>query len=313
MTIFDDLSPEAKHLLRAAKGGDEATSDDVAASISRYRQSRTAGTSRHGESFTYGRPRRLTPWALVAAAVTATVGAYATVGTSLGLPLPEWWPEFTAWSGDTTSAERSEGARKPNPAKPTPPRDPAFEPVAAAPADTKVAVAMVTDGEASTSHVSPEASAVWDASSSPSDPAPTIPPVRDPTALERPERPAPHKVLPSSSHAKPDATASVAATPNAALTNHANPPSALTREVQTLTAARDALNANDCSAALRHLNTHRVEFPKGVLSEERRALTAICECRTGVGSTSAQAFVAQRPESPLTRRVTKECNLPARP
>lgn len=80
-----------------------------------------------------------------------------------------------------------------------------------------------------------------------------------------------------------------------------------------LTAARDALNSNECPTALRHLSTHRLEFPKGVLSEERQALTAICECRTGAGFSSAQKFVAQRAESPLTRRVTKECKLSSRP
>lgn len=273
MTILDDLSPEAKHLLRAAKGGDDATSDDVDASISRYRQGRSAPTSLKSESLIYHNPRRVMPWALVAAAFTATVGAYATVGSSLGLPLPEWWPELTAWSGDTTSAERSEGnpSSNPNPPKSTPPRDNAFAP----------AVAHTVREE----------------------PAP----LGDATATPPVEQRAPR-------------TTSLASTTPALIqprttTAPVEPSSesALTREVQMLTAARDALNTNDCATALRHLSVHRLAFPKGVLSEERQALTVICECRTGAGKASAQTFVAQRAESPLTRRVARECDLSPRP
>lgn len=308
MTLFDDLSPQAKHLLRAAKGGDDATPADVEASVSRYRQSRAARTSNKSEAFTYGRPRRVTPWAFVAAAFTATVGAYATVGSSLGLPLPEWWPEFTAWSADTTSAERSEGPPNANTPKPSPARNHALELASPAPADTNPVdeVTVVDSNQTPTHQVSPALLDAHSSSALSNTPGATA-------ATLTVERRTQARSLALGPNAQSESTASATAAPSQASTSNVHSPSALAREVQMLTAARDALNSNECPTALRHLSTHRLEFPKGVLSEERQALTAICECRTGAGFSSAQKFVAQRAESPLTRRVTKECKLSSRP
>src|SRR5690606_30558476 len=107
MTSSEDLSREAKHLLRQAKGADRATRSEVAASVQRFRSFRST------QARQLRAPRRATPWAVFIAVLSGTLGAYAMVGQSLDLPIPDWWPEFAPMPArNDATAERSIKARQ---------------------------------------------------------------------------------------------------------------------------------------------------------------------------------------------------------
>ncbi len=307
MTFPEDLSPEAKHLLRTARGGDRAQRSEVSASVQRFRQSRAEHRQPQRYGFFVSRnTRRATPWAIVAAILSGTLGAYATVGQSLGLPVPGWWPEFTAW----------------------------------APVDTATAPKLQSRGPQGRTKPEAQTATLGSVGHTATPNAVNAPPVFDETAPDAEHEAAPHEPvaapLPALVDGLPGNHASSSTpvggkVPSRATTTRAPlpdetraerapdavPPETpsvatsgpLAREVQVITAARDALNAGNYPLAKRHLDAHGLEFPKGSLSEERQALSAICECRTGGGSDAAHRYVSRRPETPLTRRVAKECGL----
>lgn len=321
MTSSDDLSPEAKHLLRAARGADRATPGQIEDAVRTFRATRrdAARSRTHATVFARG-VRRSTPWAVLAAILSGTLGAYATVGQSLGLPLPGWWPDFATWSQiDTAVPPSTAGYAAPRESRAgsgehTVRSLHSFEPGVppsehAAPSGSEAeplgARLSAPVGPLALDAESPAVALVTKASGSDS-----AQPTFNPTA----KLPATSKHLETSIDTPAPARAGrTSVVPSVTPTNEARAlegsigPLAL--EVETLTHARDALNAGDCPAARHHLDRHRLEFPRGVLSEERQALSAICECRTGAGSAAAELYVSRRAESPLTRRVAKECGI----
>lgn len=289
MTSSEDLSPQARQLLRQAKGADRATRLEVANSVQRFR---TVEMQRHAS-----RPsnwglgtRRGTPWAVLATILSGTLGAYATVGQSLGLPLPRWWQELVVLPAfDGAAAERAAASAEP--------KTNAAQSRALATAATPSAAAGVETTPGSSEAVLAPVGSKENSDSM----------VSNGTENMRLTRQAPSRAQPRQS----SASATASRTASAAIVPPDAPPAAgpLSQEVQTITAARDALNADDCSTALGHLEKHRLQFPKGALSEERQALSAICQCRQGRGSSVATAYVARHPSSPLGRRVAAECSL----
>lgn len=303
MTSSDDLSPEAKHLLRQAKGADGAKRSEVNASVQRFRSYRAIERAPQLRAT----PRRATPWAVFIAVLSGTLGAYATVGQSLGLPVPDWWPEFALMPAPSdATAERATGGQPTAvgvTASAAPPSD--------VPGSTEPSAASLVPGSSVSDDLgqSPEPAA-----------APTPNVTAAPSNLEG-ERWARAKALTSTRGVTaPTATPKPRTTvdavwpsqndgANVSLSPTVGP---LAREVQSITAARDALNAGNYALAQRHLTDHQQAFPSGALAEERRALSAICQCRQGQGTRAAEAYVARRPNSPLGRRVATECSLDVR-
>lgn len=331
MTSSDDLSPEAKHLLRAARGGDRATPGQIQDAVATFRAARRdAVRGRHRSLAPSRGVRRSTPWAVLVAILSGSLGAYATVGQSFGLPLPGWWPDFATWSQldtaaplpnpgresarDTRAGMREPAARAPRAsAAPVPlaelavPELPTIDPVEpvepAEPAERVGAVETRPNAPVGLPALGAERAGVAgvDTHSARATPSPGVRLSAKDRRIGLPPDAAEAEHAPGRNLA----TSPVPPTSAAGALDGTNGRLAL--EVETLTRARDALNAGDCAAARPHLDRHRLEFPRGALSEERQALTAICECRTGAGSAAAELYVSRRAESPLTRRVAKEC------
>lgn len=313
MTSSEDLSREAKLLLRQARGGDRTTRAEVSDSVERFRRINAPRVEL--QALRSGRPSasRATPWAVLAAILSGTLGAYATVGQSLGLPVPEWFPHVEALPllNDATATV--------NPGTPPLPQR----------RDDRLGRSQVSNGRASDEGVTRETSAAAQelgrvAESAHADvptvlhSAPESTPVPAPqVAVTTPARTNSRGLDTTLGHGKPSSAAAVSGdgpthdAPEAA-SSAATPAGTLALEVQTITAARDALAAGNCAAAIRHLDAHRLQFPRGALSEERQALSAICECRQGRGTASAEAYVGRRSGSPLARRVATECALETR-
>lgn len=292
MTTSEDLSPEAKHLLRQAKGADRATRSEVAGSVQRFRSSPVPRSWRPRAASPA--PRRVTPWAVLVAVLSGTLGAYATVGQSLGLPMPGWWPEFATLPAfiDITTGRSTAAIDDP--------LAPATAFVGSGEVPSVNTAAPVTVATPVNIAAPVAVGATADTTSiAPSEPA------GSPTSLPASARQPSSRALGERGSQAGNAER-VAASPAPAASSSltAGP---LAREVQIITAARDALNAGNCTVASSHLDAHRLQFPTGALSEERQALSAICQCRQGRGTSAAAAYVARRPNSPLARRVATEC------
>jgi hypothetical protein len=84
----------------------------------------------------------------------------------------------------------------------------------------------------------------------------------------------------------------------------------LEQELPLLKGAQEALRAGDLDRALSLLEAHAKRFPRGGLTEERRAAHAIVSCRRTPGAAAraeAEAFVHDLPSSPLVERVAEAC------
>lgn len=291
MTSTEDLSPEARQLLRQAKGADRATRSEVTSSVQRFRHA-NAYRPAWRQSRTVRSSRRATSWAVFVAILSGTLGAYATVGQSLGLPLPGWWPEFAllpAASDATAEQVRQANLRSEKAHVGEGRRGDMSRAAATSPSTNSAAFTSPTGAE-----ISPVKSSAAEPAPSPRTTTQPSMALRAASTQSSPSNTTPRAVSAST----PDVSRNPSAT--------AGP---LAQEVQTITAARDALNAGNCALAAHHLDTHRLQFPQGALSEERHALSAICQCRRGQGTTAAAVYVARRPNSPLARRVATECAL----
>ena len=68
----------------------------------------------------------------------------------------------------------------------------------------------------------------------------------------------------------------------------------------------EALRSSDTARALAHADEHAKKFPNGVLVEEREGGRAIARCMAGSRS-SADAFLAAHPRSPMRVRILAAC------
>jgi hypothetical protein len=84
---------------------------------------------------------------------------------------------------------------------------------------------------------------------------------------------------------------------------------ALAEESALLATARSSLASGDPKAALRALGDHATRFPRGVLSAERRALTAMALCADGRVAEGLATFPLpdEASDTPLSRRVRSAC------
>jgi len=81
-------------------------------------------------------------------------------------------------------------------------------------------------------------------------------------------------------------------------------------ELQALREARDDLRAGRPASAYRRLEDFNRESPRGMLAQERQALSAIALCQAQPGGEAqrrAAEFLRQSPESPLAARVKSAC------
>lgn len=86
---------------------------------------------------------------------------------------------------------------------------------------------------------------------------------------------------------------------------------ALAAEVELVTAAKTALDADDPEVALARLADHARRFPDGQLANERRGYRAIALCEAGkpaAGRGEARVFLDAHPGSPLAARVRRACD-----
>lgn len=88
--------------------------------------------------------------------------------------------------------------------------------------------------------------------------------------------------------------------------------STLAEEQKLIAAAQVAIRKTDYTEALRLLNSHNSQFPKGILAPERKAASAIAGClseRSG-SKAAGRRFLASHARSPLAGRVRSSCKLP---
>jgi hypothetical protein len=80
-------------------------------------------------------------------------------------------------------------------------------------------------------------------------------------------------------------------------------------ELELLGEAQAAIRARDFVTALAVLGTHASRYPKGALTEERRAFRVISLCGMGRGDAegAAEEFLRDHPSSPLVGRVREAC------
>ena len=107
-----------------------------------------------------------------------------------------------------------------------------------------------------------------------------------------------------------------AAPPRASTPAQANVPSkshGLEDELALIGDAQKALAQNEAARALTLLERHAREYPRGTLQLERGGLLAIASCqagRTTEGRSRATRFLSAHPNSPLSARIRKSCQLP---
>ncbi|MDB4976196.1 MAG: hypothetical protein JWN48_4537 [Myxococcaceae bacterium] len=88
------------------------------------------------------------------------------------------------------------------------------------------------------------------------------------------------------------------------------PADSLSAELALLAQAQRALRVRDANAALRVVQEHAAQFPRGQLQEERAGIAALAYCQLGQKSEPAvSAFLVRAPHSPVAARVRKECGL----
>ncbi len=78
-------------------------------------------------------------------------------------------------------------------------------------------------------------------------------------------------------------------------------------ELRLITAAKAELDAGRAHLANVWLNEHAVRFPRGVFSTDRDALRVLARCVEHRDESSARAFVAQHPGSPMIPRLLRAC------
>jgi hypothetical protein len=81
----------------------------------------------------------------------------------------------------------------------------------------------------------------------------------------------------------------------------------LAEEVALLSRATSALRTGRASDALKTLNEHQSRFPKGLLSEERRAARAQALCTLGRRSEAERELAKLSPTSPQAARAKQLC------
>jgi hypothetical protein len=81
----------------------------------------------------------------------------------------------------------------------------------------------------------------------------------------------------------------------------------LSEEVTLLSRATSALRAGRASDALKTLNEHQSKFPKGLLSEERRAARAQALCALGRRPEAEREIAKLSPTSPQAARAKQAC------
>ncbi|MBN1656182.1 MAG: hypothetical protein JXA30_20605 [Deltaproteobacteria bacterium] len=85
----------------------------------------------------------------------------------------------------------------------------------------------------------------------------------------------------------------------------------LKAELKLLRAAQLALQQGDSTGALAELNSHRRQFPRGLLQQEREAARAVALCELGrleQGRQVAQRLLSMSPRSPLAQRIRRSCD-----
>lgn len=138
----------------------------------------------------------------------------------------------------------------------------------------------------------------------------------EPTRVATPARPpAPAVVAPttvqqpasdSAAPAPPAPTPAIAAVePVASGTKRAS--DRLSEEVALLSRATSALRAGRASEALKTLSEHQSKFPKGLLSEERRAARAQALCTLGRRPEAERELAKLSPSSPQAARARQLC------
>jgi hypothetical protein len=93
--------------------------------------------------------------------------------------------------------------------------------------------------------------------------------------------------------------------PAAAATKRAS--DRLAEEVTLLSSAASALRAGRAADALKTLNEHQSKFPKGLLSEERRAARAQALCALGRHREAEREIARLAPSSPQAARARQLC------
>ena len=141
-------------------------------------------------------------------------------------------------------------------------------------------------------------------------PAPSAPSVT--TVTERPAAP-PAVETPAMPSVAVDSLPTAAPTMTAPALKPAPVPATddtLAREARLLAEARRAVGSGDAARGLALLDEHARTFPNGFLASDRAAERIVVLCSLGRREEAVRegrAFLANRPASPLTRRVSNSC------
>jgi hypothetical protein len=277
--VNTELSSEAKRLIDAARGFDDATADDrVRVQERLFTQlaagaalSTTAGSTHAVGSQAVGAKA----WAartFAGALPKAAVGTAAAAAVAVGVALS--WPNAKV----QVPAPQVSVPRAAVPASAAPAEAPAAP--AAAPA---VAPPVAIPATPATPAVTPEEMA---------SPGPAA--VAERPAAARPA-PAPRQTKIATPEAPP---------------RDGDTSGNLDEELRLVSAARAALKLGEGAAALQRLVEYQQRFPAGALTVEAQALRVDALCAAGdraASAEAAEAFLKRWPESPLSARVRAAC------
>jgi hypothetical protein len=281
------LSPEARSLVDASRGGDDPSSHDSA----RVKRSLLAGIAAGGvlsvPPAATAAPRAGALSQGGAGAVTSTKNAaWVAAGAAVGLATAGAWVGFTgSWSGAPPAPAAQTTLITPPPAVPALPTTPI--------APTDFSSRSTEPSEASAAQEGRKPRIDFSSRST------------EPSAATRFAIPAGGRAGPEGRRARrAEAAAAGGAT-------EATPQSSsLSAETALLQAARAALGSGDAHGALALLRRHAREYPNGALVEERLASQVFASCALGQRANAARAaaeLTRRAPSSPLRARVLDSC------
>lgn len=127
----------------------------------------------------------------------------------------------------------------------------------------------------------------------------------------RPEVPdAESEAVDAASEVRAEAESAVPTEPDVAAADQTVVGGTLGTEVALMSRARQALGRGKSARALKLLEQHRTQFPRGTLARERELsrVTALCELgRKDDARAAAAKFLAQHPSEALRRQLARRC------
>lgn len=340
MKPADDLSKDARALLRAARGGDDITAAERQRVLQAFRERarldaavepdvraremaalapRSSGApaarSRHGRALP--RPVRRVAWTLAAAIATGSLAAFAREGGFDG-----WGAAIEKMLGRLAGGSSTTGVEPASSYEPERTSSPAGDglPSAAVGGPERHGPEPGHDdsgqsaADAATQPAARAAPASARSNASGRRPPPASP------ARSRRDRETGRAHFsgaaqlgvsgpPSAAAASREPAREASVEPSASHVSAPTPDPSASDELGLIITARNALAARRHADARAAAERHARQFPRGAFVEEREAILALCECRETGASERARAFIERRPDSLFSERIRQDCKL----